>query len=172
MVLVVKIRLIFLHVLHNLYDQFRSYEFSNLHFASWFDGKLYSGKCALHFLRRAMYWYFHDSRLSLPWTHGGSRKSGLTKLTLRREATSFRFLKLCRIRLWIILANRFEIILHFVKFNMIKYLNIWILPNTSILSEEIPSTELSSNIFSPFAIRLYFCKRRCNTPMSFKNLFA
>ena len=59
-------------------------------------------------------------------------------------------------------------ILHFVKFNKIKYLNIWILPNTSKLSEEIPSTELSSNIFYPFAIRLYFCKRWCNTPMSLK----
>ena len=62
------------------------------------------------------------------------------------------------------------IILHFVKFNKIKYLNIWILPNTSILSEEIPSTELSSTIFYPFATRLYFCKRWCNTPMSFYSL--
>ena len=59
-------------------------------------------------------------------------------------------------------------ILHFVKFNKIKYLNIWILPNTSIFSEDFPSTELSSNMFYPFAIRLYFCKRWCNTPMSLK----
>ena len=60
----------------------------------------------------------------------------------------------------------------FVKWNKIKYLNIWILPNTSLLSEEIPSAELSSNIFYPFAIRLHFYKGWCNTPMSFKNLFA